>query len=153
MRRQLPHGTVPYIFPPTIFRQTKTGQYSAPQTVLGFYALVLVIVEAGLLGVLVILSSNDSLNFLVPWVLAFAGLILIALLGVVVTMNVRDPTKLQLGEVKGKDFLEHQQITRGDSIAGEYVEAVPSSARVDPLPAIPADTAKDPEGAEGASDE
>jgi hypothetical protein len=131
------------ILPPTIFRQTQTGQYSAPQTVLGFYALVLVILELGLVGVLVVLATSDSLHFLIPWVLGFAGIALISLLGVVVTMNVRDPTKLQLGEVKGKDFLEHQQITRGDSIAGEYVESVPGAATIEPIPAIEANASND----------
>ena len=144
-------GTVQTILPPTIFRQTKTGQYSAPQTVLSFYALVLVILEAGLIGVLIILAADDSLHSFVPWVLGFAGIVLVALLGVVVTMNVLDPTKLQLGEVKGKDFLEHQQITRGDSIAGEYVESVPSAASIDAMPAIEADTAKSIDEAEGLS--
>lgn len=64
------------------------------------------------------------------------------------TMNVRDPTKLQLGEVKGKDFLEHQQITRGDSIAGEYVEAVPSAVTMDPMPLIEPETSGDPDEGE-----
>ena len=109
---------------------------------------MLVIIEAGLIGILIILAAEDSLHFLIPWVLAFAALSLIALLGVVVTMNVRDPTKLQLGEVKGKDFLEHQQITRGDSIAGEYVEAVPSATEINPLPMIEPETSGDPDAEE-----
>jgi len=120
----------------------RTGQFSAPQTVLGFYAGVLIILEAGLIGVLIILAAY-SLDSLIPWTLGFAGLVLIALLGVVVTMNVIDPAKLQLGEVKGKDFLEHQQVTRGDSIAGEYVEPSPLGGIPGPSSAIPVEAKGD----------
>jgi hypothetical protein len=77
---------------------------------------------------------------------------LLALLAVVVAMNVRDPTKLQLGEGSGREFLDYQQVTRGDSIAGEYVESVPSAA-VNPLPSIEAASSESPDDVEGSENE
>ncbi len=119
------------------------GEYAAPKTVLGFYGAVLAIVEAGVIGALAVLATNDSLHYLVPWVFGFAAVVLITLIGVVVTMNIRDPAKLQLGRVTAREYIEVQRMTLGDSIAGSYVEEVPAiesvtgetaDVRQEPLP-------------------
>ena len=122
---------------------------------LGFYAAVLVILEAGVVGSTAVLATESSLHYLIPWTLGFGALVLIGLIGVVVAMNVRDPTKLQLGRVSGREFLDYQRVTRGDSIAGEYVEeipeaippALPGEARAVQRPAIEPglDKAEEPE--------
>jgi hypothetical protein len=93
-----------------------------PRTVLGFYAVLLGLVEAGVVAILVVLVSQQDLHYLVPWVIAFGALIFVAIIVVVVAMNMIDPTKLQLEPIKGQEFLDYQKVTRGDSIGGDYVE-------------------------------
>jgi hypothetical protein len=109
----------------TGFRHTKREEYSAPKTVLGFYAIVLAVLEAGVIGATAVLATQKELRDIVPWVLAFGGVVLVVLIGVVVTINVRAPMKLQLGQVSGSDLIAYEQMTLGNSTTGEYVENVP----------------------------
>jgi hypothetical protein len=126
----------------SIFRASKGNEHSAPKTVLGFYAGLLALLEAGVIASLVVLASQDDLHYLIPWVAGFGGVVFVGIVGVVVAINVVDPTKLQLGQVTGREFIDYQQITRGDSIGGDYIEspaAVPSrtsipAATVNPQP-------------------
>jgi hypothetical protein len=104
-----------------LIQGVRTGEYSSPKTVLGFYAGVLVILEAGVVAATGVLATQDSLHYLIPWILAFGAATLIVLIGIVVAMNVRDPTKLQLGQITGREYIE-AQVTLGDSTAGEYLE-------------------------------
>jgi hypothetical protein len=108
-----------------LIRRTQAGEYTTPKTVLGFYAGVLAILELGVIGALTILATDEDLHHLIPWTLAFAAVTLIGLIAIVVAINVKDPTKLQLGRVTGREFLDYQRVTRGDSIGGEYVEELP----------------------------
>jgi hypothetical protein len=109
----------------TLFRKTQTDEYSAPKTVLGFYAGVLAILEAGVIGATAVLATQESLRYLIPWVLAFGGVILVVLIAIVVAINVRDPTKLQLGQMSGREFIEYHRMTLGDSLGGERAEDIP----------------------------
>ncbi|MGB9185144.1 MAG: hypothetical protein WCB67_13865, partial [Solirubrobacteraceae bacterium] len=58
------------------------------------------------------------------WLLVFGGVTLVSLMIVVVAMNIRTPFKLQLGEVTGRELMEYEQMTLGNSTSGEYVESV-----------------------------
>jgi hypothetical protein len=110
---------------PTFLRSSHKGEYTSPRTVLGFYAGVLIILEAGVVALSAVLAADEDLHYLIPWLLLFGGVLLVAIIAIVVVMNVRDPTKLQLEGVTGREFIAYQRITRGDSISGEYVEEVP----------------------------
>lgn len=120
-----------------LIKRSGQGEYAAPKTVLGFYGAVLAILEAGVIGTLAVLATNKSLHYLIPWVCGFGALILMALIVVVVAMNIRDPSKLQLGQVTAREYIEVQRMTLGDSIAGAYTEEVPT---------IPASTSDISEG-------
>jgi hypothetical protein len=109
------------------FRTTQSGEHSEPKTVLGFYASVLAIVEVGVVAAIAVLASQKELRHLIEPVLIFGGVVLVALIGVVVTINVRAPMKLQLGKVTGREYIEYEQMTLGNSITGEYIERVPRS--------------------------
>lgn len=63
--------------------------------------------------------------WLIPWVLAFGGVALVTLIGIVVWMNIKAPMKLQLGKVSGREFIAYEQMTLGNSTTGEYLENVP----------------------------
>jgi len=86
---------------------------------------VLIILEAGVVALSAVLAADGDLHYLIPWLLLFGAVLLVAIIAIVVVMNIRDPTKLQLEGVTGREFIAYQRITRGDSIAGEYVERVP----------------------------
>ncbi|HEU5142976.1 MAG TPA: hypothetical protein VFU04_07460 [Solirubrobacterales bacterium] len=124
----------------SILQGARKGEFTSPKTVLGFYAGVLVIVEAGVGGACLILATDKDLHYLIPWVLGFGGIALIGVMAVVIAMNFRDPTKLQLGRVTGREFLAYQRVTKGDSIAGEYIDKVPApaAALINPSPSGPA---------------
>jgi len=107
----------------SLFRTIRGNEYSNPKTVLGFYAGVLVIIEIGVIAALGFLVSQNDLHHLIPWLLAFGGALFVVVIAIVVAINVIDPTKLQLAPMTGREFTDHQRVTRGDSIGGEYVEA------------------------------
>jgi hypothetical protein len=94
--------------------------------VLGFYAAVLAILEAGVIGVIAVLATQHSLRYLVPWVLGFGAVVLVLLLVIVVLMNLIAPMKLQLGQVTGRELIEYERLTLGDSIGGDFVQDVPT---------------------------
>lgn len=128
----------------THIRKTEGGEHSEPKTVLGFYATVVGIVELGVVGAVVALSTDKELRYLVPWVLGFGGLALVTLIGIVVWMNIKAPMKLQLGRVSGREFIAHEQMTLGNSTTGEYLENVPIAIPPGSLPsgtALPPGTA------------
>ncbi len=128
-----------------------------PRTVLGFYAVLLGLVETGVVAILLVLASQQDLHHLVPWVIGFGAVIFVAIIAVVVAMNVIDPTKLQLEPMKGREFLDYQRVTRGDSIGGDYIEKKnPKRVYTEPL-ALPeaeiADAGNEIERAETAPPE
>jgi len=127
-----------------IFRTTRGNEYSSPRTVLGFYAGVLIILEVGVVAVVAFLASQNDLHHLIPWAMAFGAVAFLGIVVVVVSINFRDPTKLQLGQMTGREFVDYQRVTRGDSIGGEYVEPPPGTemkqGQVRALPPIDAKT-------------
>jgi hypothetical protein len=106
-----------------LLRGTRSGVYTSPRTVLGFYAGVLGLLEVGVVAVSIVLASQSSLHYLFPYVLGFGALVFITLVAIVVLINVRDPTKLQLGQVSGREFIEYQA-TVGDSASGQRAETL-----------------------------
>lgn len=105
-------------------RRTEGGAYSAPRTVLVFYASVLAIIELGVVGAIGVLATQQGLRYLVPWVLLFGAIVLVALIGVVVAMNLKAPMKLQLQPVTGQEFIQHERLTLGDSNTSEFREDI-----------------------------
>ncbi len=125
----------------TFIRRTQRGEYTTPKTVLGFYWGVLAALEAGVGAVILVLSTQESLRYLVPWVLVFGAAVFVVVVAIVIGINLKAPMKLQLGEVTGSEFMQHEQMTQGDSIAGERVERLPASiARALPETTIPSST-------------
>jgi hypothetical protein len=117
-------------------RRTQGGTYSAPKTVLGFYAGVLAILEVGVVSAIGVLASQHALLYLVPWVLAFGAIVLVLLIAVVVAINIKAPMKLQLGQVSGQELIEYERLTLGDSIAGDHTEEI-TVRRGGEAPALP----------------
>lgn len=98
----------------------RTGEHSSPKTVLGFFGVVLLIVVGGSTGLILALSSSEKTVDYVPYVLGFSALVVVALLTTVVTAMVKDPTRLMLGQITGREYIDHRRLTLGDSTSGEF---------------------------------
>jgi hypothetical protein len=118
---------------PPVFSGTRVSEVSTPKTALAFYAGLLVIVVAAVAVAAGICATSSSLHYLVPWVLLFGAVSLVVIVGVVIWLNVKDPSKLQLGEVTSRDYVQIQQAKaiRGNSIGGEFKEAKPTGVPED----------------------
>lgn len=90
-----------------------------PKTVLGFFAIVLGIVLAASASATLILSRSERTVEYIPFVLAFAGLFILALVALVSTVMIVSPAKLMLTGVSGREFVEIQRLTLGDSMTGK----------------------------------
>jgi hypothetical protein len=104
---------------------TKSEEYSAPKTVLGFCAVVLGIVATACVAATGVLASRDSTDGYALLPLAFFALFTVAMFVAVWWVLVKDPIKLQLGHVTGREYIDYQKLTLGDSIAGDEVRTLP----------------------------
>jgi hypothetical protein len=108
-----------------LFHGAKTGEYSAPKTVLGFYAIVLGILAAAGAAAIKFLAGEPDLHHLVAPILVFVGAVIVLILLGVFAVTLKDPTKLQLGQITGREYIEAQRLTLGDSNSGEFIETLP----------------------------
>ena len=97
----------------------QSRQIASPKTVLGFYAGVLVILDsASLIGVGV-LAETHTMVWLIPWILGFAAVAFLLLVGGVFAVNLLDPGKLMLGQITGSEYVAMHSMPLGDSLSGE----------------------------------
>lgn len=115
-----------------------------PKTVLGFYATILGLLFAGVVGIVSVLAATDTSTFLIPWLLGFAGTFLLLLMLGVFIVSLRDPSRLLLTQVSGTEYVAIQtQTVLGDSLTGERVitlavnSAQPGSADSNGVPSLP----------------
>jgi hypothetical protein len=93
---------------------------SAPRTILGFLLAMYTVLLTGSAGVVIALVSTGS-SGLIPWVLAFAATITIALSVAVLTITWKDPTRLMLGQITGREYAAiRRELTFGDDVSGEH---------------------------------
>ena len=110
----------------------KSGQYSAPKTVLGFLGGIALIVAALASVAIVTFASSSDLHWLLIPVLLFVALGSVALVWAVLRLAREDPTPLVLGEMTGGDYIAHRKLTKGDSTSGEYIELPSTTPSGDP---------------------
>lgn len=99
------------------------GHYSAPKTILGFLGVIVLIVATFALGAIIALAGNHDLHWLILPILAFVGLGVVVLVGIVLRLAQKDPTPLVLGEMTGEDWIAHKRLVMGDSLRGERIES------------------------------
>lgn len=90
-----------------------------PRTVLAFYATVLGLALAAVIGLVATLASTHVMTDAIPWLIVFAGAIFVALVAGVFVVMLIDPSKLMLGQVTGHEYAEIQRLSLGDSRSGE----------------------------------
>lgn len=86
---------------------------------LAFYATVLGLTLAATVGVVTALAWSRTATSAIPFVLCFGGLAFLLVLGSVLYINLRDPSRLMLGRVTGSEYAEIQHLRLGDSQSGE----------------------------------
>lgn len=118
-----------------LINAVRSRQTINPKTVLGFYATILgIMLTATIVIVSVLAKTGKQLN-LIPWLLAFSGMVFVLLVAGVFIITLVDPSKLMLTQVTGTEYaaIQHQVIL-GDSSAGERVELVAAMPGVDSTP-------------------
>lgn len=120
-------------------REVVSGAYTRPKTVLAFFGIVLAIAVAGAVGLVAVVGRYDLAETFIWVALVFVAVIFIAILFEVFRHIRRDPTRLMLGEMSGREFAEYQRMTMGDSLTGEVVETTALDGRVltDGTPSLP----------------
>lgn len=99
-------------------RAIRAGEVSSPKTILGFFAIVLAILVGGAVSAAVALGGGDY-RFLIPIIFLFVGVVFIVLVAIVVLAMWRDPTRLMLGRMTGREYIDFVRLTQGDSRHGE----------------------------------
>lgn len=128
-----------------------SGEYSRPKTVLGFFAaIVALLVPAGVTLIwLVVTRDKGAANGYIIAALGFiAALVAVIVIGVIVVMW-RDPSRLMLGTISGREYWRIQQLTQGDNVTGERTEDIgPRRLKPGQTPAIEAAQTPDDDGDE-----
>ncbi len=97
----------------------RSAESTTPKTILGYCALVLGIAAFACVAAAGVLAQEPALHRYIPWVLGFFALAFFGTVGCVIAITLKDPTKLQLGQVTGRDYIENRRLTLGDSTRGE----------------------------------
>jgi hypothetical protein len=105
-------------------RAIRSGEYKSPKTVLGFFAGMIGIAATVLISAIWLLERTPSLRYLVPITLVVFLMIFLFVLISVLVITMKDPSRLMLGQISGRDYAEIQKVTLGDSSSGERVESV-----------------------------
>ncbi len=109
----------------SLMQAARHGSYTRPKTVLGFFWAIVATVISGALFAIWAVHAADKARF-IPWILAFAALVILGTIGVVVVAMFKDPTKLMLGEMSGDEYTSYRALTLGDSLSGERIETMPA---------------------------
>jgi hypothetical protein len=106
----------------------------------------------GSAAVIVALVSTGS-SSLIPWVLIFAAAITIALGVAIITITWKDPSRLMLGQITGREYAAiRRELTFGDDVSGEHRTSLVEPQG--PLDALRAEVIElSPGGDEGGSAE
>ncbi len=99
-----------------VLQRRETAQ---PRTVLAYYGAITGLVLGGVVGAVSTLAATGVSTYLIPWLLGFGALIVVAVLVGVFVVMLKDPSRLMLGQVSGREYAEIQQVRLGDSVRGE----------------------------------
>jgi hypothetical protein len=107
-----------------VTRAVRKGEYTAPKTILGFFAIMISIAASTTVAAIGLLAGNARFGYLIPIILIIFVFIFLLVTITIMRIAWKDPSKLMLGRITGKDYAVIQRLTLGDSNAGEFVEAV-----------------------------
>jgi len=93
----------------------------SPKTIVGFLVAMYGILVAGSGAAAVGLANTDK-SGLVPYILVFIAVITVALGVAVLVITWKDPSRLMLGQVSGREYAAIRYIAQGDDASGERLE-------------------------------
>lgn len=99
----------------------KTTQ-SSPKTILQFFWGILGLDVAFVVGGIVVTSRESALRYLVVWILGFGAAIFLVVIIIVVYFTAKAPTKLQLDQMTGTEYIAALRYQGGDDQQGEVVQ-------------------------------
>lgn len=79
-----------------VLQRRETAQ---PRTVLAYYGAITGLVLGGVVGAVSTLAATGVSTYLIPWLLGFGALIVVAVLVGVFVVMLKDPSRLMLGQV------------------------------------------------------
>ena len=92
---------------------------AAPRTILAFLLGMYTVLLTCAVGTVVALASTDS-SGAIPYVLGFVALITVALSIAILVITWKDPTRLMLGQITGREYAAiRRELTYGDDLSGE----------------------------------
>jgi hypothetical protein len=119
---------------PGAIEAIRSKQSTAPRTVLGFVIGMFSVVTVAAVGVTYALVDSGS-SSLVPYVLAFIGLLAVGLIVAVLAIAWKDTSRLMLGQITGSEYESIRRLTMGNSSTGERTvlldEPVPQHKEAD----------------------
>jgi hypothetical protein len=107
-----------------VMRAIRSGERSAPKTVLGFLVIMTSILGSASTFAFWFFSGETALHYMVPIVFVVFIILFVTIVGAVLLICWKDPSKLMLGQITGREFALIQQLTLGDSNAGERIADV-----------------------------
>jgi hypothetical protein len=105
-------------------RALRGGERTSPKTVLGFLALMTSIFAALTISITWLLAGTSSLHYLIPIIVGIFVLFFFLVVLAVVMIAWKDPSKLMLGQITGRDYVLIQQLTMGDNVSGDRTDNI-----------------------------
>jgi hypothetical protein len=105
-------------------------QSSSPRTILGFLLGMYGALIGGSAAVIIGLVASSSDEY-IPFVLAFAALVTLALGCAVIIIAWKDPSRLMLGQVTASEYATIRRLHLGDDKQGEHVGRVVGTTLLD----------------------
>jgi hypothetical protein len=115
---------------PHAVESIRSRETAAPRSIVGFLLALYSVLMVGAVATVVGLVSSSQ-SGLVVYVLGFIGLITVALCVAVLVITWKDPSRLMLGEVSGREYAALRYIKVGDDVSGERAERILSGSIID----------------------
>lgn len=91
----------------------------APKTALGFYAVILGLTLTACTSIIGALAATGTDIWMIPYIVLFACIFLLAISIGVFVVTLKNPSKMLLTEVSGRDYMDIQRwMLLGDSKSG-----------------------------------
>jgi hypothetical protein len=106
-----------------VIESIRGRESSAPRTILGFLIGMYGVLVSGSAAVILGLTTTES-DDLIVYVLIFIAVVTLALGLAVLVITWKDPSRLMLGQITGREYAAIRHLTLGDDVSGERVATI-----------------------------
>jgi hypothetical protein len=107
----------------------RARESSSPRTILGVLLAIYGVLISGSVVVVIAMVGSDS-DGPIPWILLFDALITMALGAAILVITWKDPSRLMLGQLTGREYESIRRLHVGDDKAGEHQKPVVPPSQV-----------------------